>query len=281
MSKLSLGVAKKLRQLLQGEKLAHSQLRGAVVKQMIDEGVLQQQLQGRSRKIIFASKVEVVRHYLVNHFGVNDLDAYISNFDEGQTRAENVLVSGDSKLRVRRTFKGFLVNCILPIAASINGEDFNIYPQEGVYTYIHDFESFTLPKDVLVIGVENPENFRYLAEQQYLFGSSSLFVCRYPQSKDLVAWLQSIPNRYLHFGDFDFEGIRIFRDEYLSYLGAKATFFIPPDLDSIIHKYGNKELYDKQYRADDALDLCEEMAALIRLFHKHKKCLEQEVLIQL
>jgi len=38
----------------------------------------------------------------------------------------------------------------------------------------------------------------------------ALFVSRYPQtqSKDLLNWLQSIPNPYLHFGDFDLTGNR-------------------------------------------------------------------------
>ena len=46
-----------------------------------------------------------------------------------------------------------------------------------------------------------------------------LFVCRYPQSNDLIKWLQSIPNRYLHFGDLDFAGINIYLNEFKKYLG--------------------------------------------------------------
>ena len=38
-----------------------------------------------------------------------------------------------------------------------------------------------------------------------------LFVSRYPQSTDLRSWLQNIPNRYIHFGDFDLAGIHILR----------------------------------------------------------------------
>ncbi|MCA6071324.1 MAG: hypothetical protein LE168_02900 [Endomicrobium sp.] len=63
-----------------------------------------------------------------------------------------------------------------------------------------------------------------------------LFVSRYPQnqSKDLIKWLQSIPNNYLHFGDFDFAGIGIYLNEYKKYLTDKAMFLIPENIEKFI-----------------------------------------------
>jgi hypothetical protein len=131
-----------------------------------------------------------------------------------------------------------------------------------------------------VIGVENSENFRYIQKQSYLFGSSSaLYVSRYPQSKDLVSWLKNIPNPYLHYGDFDFEGIRIFKDEFHRHLGERAKFFIPQDIEGILEKYGNKTLYNKQYKSGWDFRLGNEIDDFIALFHKYKKCLEQEIFI--
>ena len=37
-----------------------------------------------------------------------------------------------------------------------------------------------------------------------------LLVSRYPQSKDLVTWLHTVPNHYVHFGDIDLAGIHIY-----------------------------------------------------------------------
>ena len=72
-------------------------------------------------------------------------------------------------------------------------------------------DGFAIPEDVMVVGIENPENFRWISRQKVFFkenlSSSSplLFVSRYPQTQhgDLIRWLKAIPNRYVHFGDLD------------------------------------------------------------------------------
>ncbi len=283
MDKISINIAKKIQLLIQGENIPYGQLKSNVINQMIEDGILNMKLQGRSRKTIFTTKPEAITHFLSSHLGINDLKTFIYNEENGETRAENIIASSNSKSSSRRTFKGFLVNCFSPVKAKINGSEFVIKPQEGTYTYIHDFEDFHIPYNTLVIGVENPENFRFIRKQTNLFQAESiLFVSRYPQSKDLVTWLQSIPNKYLHFGDFDFEGIRIFRDEYLQYLKSKATFFIPQNIEELIIKYGNKGLYNSQYKSNTSasLNLNSEIEKLMSMLHKYKKCLEQEVLVE-
>ena len=57
-----------------------------------------------------------------------------------------------------------------------------------------------------------------------------LFVSRYPQSADLREWLIKIPNRYIHFGDFDLAGICIYQSEFYKFLGDRAGFLIPEDI---------------------------------------------------
>lgn len=283
MDKLSINIAKKVQLLIQGESIPIGQLKAKIVDQMIEDGILSFRLQGRSRKIIYAVKPEAITNFLSSHLGINDLKNYIYNLENGTSRAENIIASSNSKSSARRTFKGFLVNCFSPIQAKIKGSEFVIKPQEGTYTYIHDFEDFNIPTETLVIGIENPENFRFIGKQIHLFPAESiLFVSRYPQSKDLVTWLMTKPYKYLHFGDFDFEGIRIFRDEYLQHLKNKASFFIPQNIEELIIKYGNKGLYDTQHKSKTSatLNLNSDIEALISLFHKHKKCLEQEVLIK-
>ncbi|GAB3661279.1 hypothetical protein GCM10028791_35690 [Echinicola sediminis] len=283
MDKVPFNIAKKIQLMVQGEAIPYGQLKNKVINQMIDEGILNVKLQGRSRKTIFAQKPQSITNFLSSHLGINDLNNYIRNLETGTSRAENIVASSDSKISIRRTFKGFIVNCFSPVKGKINGKSFVIEPQEGTYTYIHDFEKFSIPSDTLIVGVENPENFRFICKQSHLFNVESiLFVSRYPQSKDLVTWLQSIPNKYLHFGDFDFEGVRIFRDEYLKYLSDKAHYFIPKNIEELIFKYGNKKLYDLQYKSNTptALNLNKDVEELISLFHKYKKCLEQEVLIE-
>jgi len=73
-----------------------------------------------------------------------------------------------------------------------------VQPQEGTFTFIYDFENFSPSDDITIVGIENPSNFRHIQKQRKLFGEiQPLFVSRYPQRKDLVKWLQTIPNPYL------------------------------------------------------------------------------------
>ena len=107
-----------------------------------------------------------------------------------------------------------------------------IQPREGTFTFIYDFETFFPPDNITIVGIENPENFRHIQKQKKFFEDiQPLFVSRYPQNKDLIKWLQTIPNSYLHFGDFDFAGLNIYINEFKKHLHDKATFYLPPDIE--------------------------------------------------
>jgi hypothetical protein len=107
-------------------------------------------------------------------------------------------------------------------------------------------------------------------------------VSRYPQnqSKDLIKWLKSIPNKYLHFGDFDLSGVGIYLNEYKTHLGEKASFFIPATIDVDLKEKGNRKRYDIQkqnFKIENIEEL--ELIKLVKLIHKYKKGLDQEFYI--
>lgn len=282
---LPIGIAEKLILLLNGEKISASKLKHSIIDTMLGNGILEQQIQGRSKKLIFLHSPERLSDYLSNHFGINSLEDYITvHKQKDALRSDFVEISSDSKLRKVRTFKGFLVNSYWPIQARINGNSIFINPEVGTFTFISDFESFEIPDDITIVGIENPENFRYINKQMYLFdGIKPLFVSRYPQnqSKDLIKWLQTIPNPYLHFGDLDFAGIGIYLNEFKKHLGNRATFFIPNNTKELLGRYGNRELYDNQ-KSNFCREEIEEIKLnqLITMIHEYKRGLEQEVFIK-
>ncbi|RYF95375.1 MAG: hypothetical protein EOO00_04530 [Chitinophagaceae bacterium] len=280
--KLSLTIAKQVFQLMEGTKLPASSCRNPAIDQMLADGVLQKQLLGKSKAYILASGRDNLALYLANRFGITDLDAYISQIQDGDmTRADAIALTGNSKLKRVRTFKGFLINVLQPLDAHLNNQSFTVLPVEGSSIFVHDFETFNIPDHVTIVGVENPENFRRIRKQAYLFAEiTPLFVSRYPQTKDLARWLERIPNNYLHFGDFDFAAVRIFYSEIHCHIPDRATFYIPKQLEQLLTLHGNRPLYYKQM----SLSLPElqdgRIEEMIRLFHRHKKVLEQEILIK-
>ena len=282
--KLPIHIAKKLQQLLQpGTSIASSTMQHTVVTKMLEDGLLQKQQIGKTKALLFIQNKENVAAYLSNHFGISNLEEYIATLEgEEQSRSANVAISGDSKLQSVRTFKGFLINTYDAIRADLSGNAIVVYPLPGSYTFIHDCENFIPDPVVTIVGIENPENFRLIEKQRYLFAHiQPLFVSRYPQSNDLIKWLSAIPNKYLHFGDFDFAGINIYQNEFKKQLGERARFFLPENTELLLQKFGNRDLFNRQYNASqDYSSIAEKnIQEVVRLMLKYKKALEQEVFI--
>ena len=282
--KIPVGLAKKLLKLSSGERIPGSQLlQYSAVKGMIDDDVIKIKITGRSRKHLYILDAKDLHNYIKNRFEINDLAKYVEKVEAGNlTRSENIEIASNSKLTRVRTFKGFPVNCYRPIEATLNNKPVVIESHEGLFTFIYDFDQFVPNADVTIIGIENSENFRYVEKQMYLFSNYNkpLFVSRYPQSKDLREWLLSIPNKYLHFGDFDFEGVNIYHNEFKKYLKESATFFIPNNVAAALKSNGNRELYNRQLNCKIGSIAEDGISDLLSLMHKYRKCLEQEIFIK-
>jgi len=284
MTKIPLNIAEKLLLLQQGAIISASSAKHAVIDEFVDENIVQRT--GRVQKRLSVLNNDRLKVFLHNKFGINDLDKYIETLKkEEATRTDFVNIASNSKLKKVRTFKGFLVNSYSPIQAGINRNSILINPEIGTFTFVSDFESFEIPSNITIVGIENPENFRYIEKQKYLFENiMPLFVCRYPQNqtKDLINWLQSIQNPYLHFGDLDFAGISIYLNEFKKHLGNRATFFVPDDAKELLERYGNRGLYDNQ-KSHFSIEEIEEIKLnhLITIIHKYKKGLEQEIFIKI
>lgn len=280
--KIPLHIAEKLWELAKGNYISSSELKHPVVQELLAEGILDKY--GRIQKKIYAKETKSLLLYLQNKYGINDLEKYIElSKKENVLRNELVEISSDSKLKQVRTFKGFLINSYLPIHATINNQPIEFNFIDGVFQFVFDFENFVPEPQITVVGVENAENFRLVEKQKHLFeGLIPLFVSRYPQnqSKDMIKWLKSIPNNYLHFGDFDFAGIGIYVNEFKKHLGGKASFLVPENIDKLISEFGNRKRYDDQKInfAQEAITE-EKLLKLIATIHKYSKGLDQEILI--
>ena len=254
--KLSLSIAVQIQQMLEGVELPSSKVKHIVMNKLVEDGLVHVRQAGRTRQM----------------YSIRNI------------RGEALAISSNSKLTRIRPFKGFLVHSYAPVKAFLSGNGISVNPNEGTFTFIYDYEVFVPDENVTIVGIENPENFRWVAKQKKLFHHlQPLFVSRYPQSNDLIKWLSNIPNSYLHFGDFDFEGINIYLSEYKKYLGEKASFFVPKGIDEMIQAKGYRDLYNKQLhlKPDDALIEEQPIKDLLKSMDKYKKVLEQEYLITL
>ncbi len=281
--KITLTLIDKLLRLRSGAPLPASSLRGEWVEELLRDGILISRSQG-SRRTLIAADPEKLEQALGNIDerlgGLERMKRMLLDATDA-SRSEQAAETGNSKLVAVRSCPGFPVNAYEPIPCLLNGHELEVCPNEGSFLFISDWQRFSIPEDVVVVGIENMENFRLIRRQRALFMSllqeeRLLFVSRYPQSADLRLWLQTIPNRYIHFGDFDLAGISIFLSEFRQFLGEKASFFIPTDIEERLRK-GSAERYRAQYpRFYNLSSDIPPVQGLIHLINHYRRGYDQE-----
>lgn len=276
-----MAISASIQALLAGEQVAGSRLNSKLLDELLAEGLLLVVSRG-SRKSYRARDAEALKRFLVD----KDERYRLLEVNASDSRATMAAETGNSKLVMVRSCPGFPVNSYEPIKCFLDENPFVVNPQEGSFLFVSDWEKFTIPEDTVVIGVENMDNFRMIRKQRTFFekylhnhdlSDKVLFVSRYPQSTDLRKWLCSIPNHYLHFGDFDLAGINIFLFEFQQYLGKeRSSYLIPADIESRL-KFGSRKRYDEQCnRFKDIKSDILELQQLIDLIHHERKAYDQE-----
>ena len=266
-----MAISASIQALIAGEQVAGSRISRKMLEELMDEGLLSVVTRG-SRKSYRARDIEALKRFLID----KDESYRMLEINASYSRASMAAETGNSKLVKVRSCPGFPVNTFEPITCKLNAIDIVINPVEGSFLFITDWKVFSIPEDVVVVGVENMENFRMIRQQRALFESEIgkhrfLFVSRYPQSTDLRSWLQSIPNRYVHFGDFDLAGIHIFLTEFHQYLGDRSSFFIPSDIEKRLAKGSNaryNEQYEKYHKLHCDINKIQNLIDLINKYHR-------------
>ena len=276
-----MAISASIQALMAGEQVAGSRISNKLLEELLAEGLLLVNSHG-SRKSYRARDAEALKRFLID----KDEVYRILEVDASDSRASMAKETGNSKLMMLRSCPGFLINSYENIECLLNGKPFLVNPQEGSFIFISDWEQFSIPEDVVVIGVENMENFRMIRKQRVFFekylithglSKKVIFVSRYPQSTDLRKWLCTIPNHYLHFGDFDLAGINIFLSEFQQFIGKeRSSYLIPNDVESRL-KSGSRKRYDEQYcrYKDIKSDICE-LQQLIDIINRERKAYDQE-----
>ena len=278
---MSTSQIKYLKVLLEGGTLAWSALSNDIRQNLIKEEQIVVITHG-SRKTIYTPNPDCLRQFLEHNYEELRGFNWDSESSSATSRAELAARSGNSKTQTIRSCPGFMVNSYSPIYAKLNGKEIVIAPEEGSMLFIADWHNFVIPEDVIVVGIENMENFRLIREQKYLFLKNKriLFVSRYPQSTDLREWLFNIPNTYIHFGDFDLAGLHIYETEFYKYLGARASFLIPEDIDIRIRNGSIKRYNDQYQKFKNYTPSDERLLPLFNTINRYHRCYDQEGYIE-
>ncbi|MDD7317391.1 MAG: hypothetical protein SOZ80_01740 [Prevotella sp.] len=274
--KLTMGALKRLLVLYNGEEVTQSETQTRLFDRMKQEGVLLPATQHGTRITFKAASKELLEEFLSDKLNIQDLQNYL-NFrlaeagDVPQKEVAEPLT--DSRNAKQGYMEGFYVTSMEPIEAQVGGSNFVINPPRGTYVYIYEYKIFSVPRDVLIVGVEEMLAFHYIHVFRKLFPKKKiLFVHRHPHSSELGHWLKLVSNRYIHFADLDFVSIYNFQNEIFSCVGERASFFIPPNAKEMIER-GSRKRYEAQvsfYRNMPVVDM--RLNSLLELINTRHQC---------
>ncbi|MDE6028078.1 MAG: hypothetical protein K2G23_08410, partial [Muribaculaceae bacterium] len=179
---------KQIISLIEGRTVPSSAMKGSWVDELLSEGILICVYSGSRRNYrirdITAFLGALERHNEMLRDPYKALRLLIS----GSERSEMAAETGNSKARSARSCPGFAVNSFQPVNAMLGRQEISILPAEGTSLFICDWQSFSIPEDVVVIGVENMENFRKVAQQKAFFmGCFKIHNSLHPEEKVTLA----------------------------------------------------------------------------------------------
>ncbi len=87
--------------------------------------------------------------------------------------------------------------------------------------------------------------------------------------------LEPVPVRALHFGDYDWSGLVIFRR--LRAVLPTIELYVPEDIEALIHKFGNPGLIEGQMPLGEREDDSDAVREVIRHISRYNAGLEQEI----
>lgn len=278
--KLSKRVLEVFLVLRSGSTVPLSRVPEELAEELLADGLVATVVRGSRRSMKLVSPGAFDAYLRGRSLDPRKLEETLDALSQPVSRAVQVQLTGDSKTVATRSCPGFPVNVVAPLSVRLGERKILLCPCPGSFLYISDFHNFRIPPDVTVVGVENMENFRMVERHGELFEqleSRLLFVSRYPQSRDLGEWLQSIPNPYVHFGDFDLAGVHIYLSEFYARLGDRASFFVPEDIEERLEYSGSRDRYNDQFERFGRMEVADvRVLPLVRLIHRFQKGYDQE-----
>lgn len=234
-----------------------------------------------SRKYIHLAKEENIflllknYNYLINSF--QEIDNYIENiFNKKVPRDIIQQHHNNSKAKVSKSMHGLYISSLQELDIKLNDEIIRILPNNGLGYFLFHTEKIELFKETIIVGVENYQVVWFAKKYKELFVRLNLlFIVITPY---MLEWISTLENEYIHFGDYDLAGVNIYINKVLPRLkkSKKYSMFIPNNIEQLIEKYGNIELYENQKQYKSLYSDNIEILNLIKTIIKLKKGLEQE-----
>jgi len=215
-----------------------------------------------------------------NNYNINsleDIDSYIEDmFNSSVSRDTIQKHTSNTKSKTSKSLKGLYVSSLQDIDIKIDDEVVTIIPQNGMGYFLFYTQKVELFEDTVIVGIENYQVVWFAKKYKEFFKDKKvLFVYI---NTIFLKWIEDKENEYIHFGDYDLAGINIYLNKVIPRLKKvkKHSIFIPKDIEKLVQKDGDSELFKKQLRYENITASQDNIAKLISTIKYYKKGLEQE-----
>ena len=260
-----------------------NKLKEEVAKQLEHNGAIElDKLRSTAKRRWFSlmKKENVFLFFRNNNYNISSIDeinTYIEEmFNNKRVKSTIQKYHNDTKAKDSKSLKGLYLSSLKNIDIKLNGESITILPNNGLGYFLFHTEKIEVSEDTIIVGIENYEVIWFAKKYKKFFSSNNiLFVVRNPY---MLEWISNLENEYIHFGDYDLDGINIYQNQIIPRLkkSKKYSMFIPENIEELIQKYGNGELYENQIRLKNMIIDDDYISILKKIIIKHKKGLEQE-----
>ncbi|MDF1875565.1 hypothetical protein JHD48_07445 [Sulfurimonas sp. SAG-AH-194-I05] len=213
--------------------------------------------------------------YYIN--SMDEIDRYIEEiFDTKASRDTVQKWHNSSKAKDSKSLKGLYVSSLNTVDIKLNDATVSIIPNNGLGYFLFYTQKIELFDDTVIVGVENYQVIWFAKKyKQFFEGNNILFVVKTPY---MLEWISSLENEYIHFGDYDLAGINIYLNTIIPRLknSKQYSMFIPNNIEYLIQKHGDYELYEKQKNIYALVTSDIKINNLINMIRTNKKSIEQE-----
>jgi hypothetical protein len=255
--------------LLEKGSVAHSAANRIILTELETLEIVQVKTSGMQRAVVVIDSSQLMQ-WLQAKYPEHDIDP-----ETLPTRHGNIIRSGSSKI-------GKHSHDLLPFHFKWFGLDNDLFSQQtnsyGMAAVLTDrLVDLPMPTQWRLLTVENWEPFH---QAEYTSASVAVMVVYLGGnvSEILLNALKTFsqpPERVLHFGDYDWEGLYIF--QRLQKVIPSARLYIPKNIETLFKQYGRRNFLEKQKRKV-AFDMANSSCLpVIKLIEQYNAGLEQEV----
>lgn len=287
MQELSLSKLKILLDFWQGEPVKGSLLKGPLSFLKSDSRLTLEVHQGRGSLFSLINKelflgVAKAKWNIESKEGLKRKIKLLENYPTTRGVKQAVYDNGGHNTKVS---DGGHVTSIVDLTIRVGGRNLPL-PLPGGAFDLFRWSDLEIDPNVIIVYIENREVFRNINNFKYLWAENKnpkIYIERKDAADiSLKNWLQKIPNKCIHFGDYDLGGIFIYLQFY-NLIGNRTTMLIPKNIENLISKHGSIDLWNKQSKEDYLLNqkiTDDRILPLYKMIRKYRKGYEQEGLAE-